>query len=583
MEDPEKMFNDFVKGKYKIADGLSTAKFWSRVRGPDDKDGPNVPRPDINIGWLTVAAFFSLDHLYLRSPVSGFLKVITFGGLGLWWLWDLVQLFGERDRVLKYGMSAPFDFWTGIGQGMIYESPKGDDEGKKWQYEPTSSMGTWMMLLLIGFTGADWIYLGKTWQGLRRLFYFAMVLAFMSGFIVSVNNAINGEGFVWAIFSGLPFLILLIPVLSIWISNMNDFLKEPTKVFDEGLKNPSVAVSFLGWPQKLFMESGQIIGSDEWKDRWANEAEKLDKGAITFSRWRHVREYFMIDSKGITEEVFKSIFAIKNTLPVKSPSPPSPPSPPQSGGASTEQATSSTEGGDDVAGIPPIDLAWQAGEIVYDQVSSVAYGILDAVAMATPWGAAAKTAQLALKAAAKQGGIQLPTALTKGNPMAALRGLASEVGSKGFSKAVGNVAKQVGSEALSTATKGMSQAVGNAVSAKVADVAGVATKVADVAGVAARVAMDPKGLAGVASRVAMDPKGLAGVASKVADVAGGPTGSKGMSQAVGNAKPLPSATKQEGGGSTDSLSLEAHILGASVIAIISGGTLKSLIDYLVSE
>jgi hypothetical protein len=271
------------------------------------------------------------------------------------------------------------------------------------------------------------------------------------------------------------------------------------------------------------------------------------------------------------------------------------------------------------------------GEIVYDQVSSIAYGILDAVAMTTPWGAAAKTAQLALKAAAKQGGIQLPSALTKGNPMAALRGLASSasqgIGSvvkeagAGALTSVGESVKKAGTEALSSigatsASERLSSALSQsnplvaARAQKAAKVAGVSSDPKGLAGIAgsvaasaAKSALDPKGLAGVAGSVAAsaakvvsDPKGLAGVAAKVASDPKGLAGSlagvaasaakvasdpKGLAEVA--AKVAGAAVNPQKGGGQAELSTEAQILGASVIAIISGGTLKTLIDFLMSD
>jgi hypothetical protein len=645
--DPDKWFDEFVRGKYKISDGLSTAKFWSDVRDPSDTVGKGVPRPDIDIGWLTVAALFSLDHLFLRSPGTGFLKVITFGGLGLWWLWDLVQLFGEKERVLKYGMSAPFDIWTGIGQGMIYDGAILN--GEKWQYEQKSSMGLWMLMLLIGFTGADWIYLGETWKGLRRLFYFVLAMSFISVLAVSISKGIDGDGLVGFIISLTLSAIILIPAFGIWGCNLFDFLKSPEEVFKKGLQTPGVVVSFLGWPQRMYTDQGFIKGSPEWFDhtKITKESEEGVKALNSYNRWGRIKQFFMIDTKGITKDIFNERFMIKSLLPQQ---------PAQSGGAhrdshqstqsytsrggahrdshqSTQsytsrggairlpmeqgaikrlsssldqsnplrgQADQNVEKDEDVAGIPPLDLAWQMGEIVYDQVSSIAYGILDAVAMTTPWGAAAKTAQLALKAAAKQGGIQLPSALTKGNPMAALRGLASSA-----SQGIGSVVKEAGAGALSSVGESASERLSSALTqsnplvAAVAQKAAKAAKVASdpkgLAGIAAKVVSDPKGLAGIVASaakvtgVSLDPKGLAGIAAKVvsdpkglagtpAKVASDPKGLAGIAAKVAG----PAVSPQKGGGQAE-LSTEAQILGASVIAIISGGTLKTLIDFLMSD
>ena len=43
-------------------------------------------------GWL------GLDRFYLNSPLLGLLKLITLGGLGPWWLLDLILLCGNRMR-----------------------------------------------------------------------------------------------------------------------------------------------------------------------------------------------------------------------------------------------------------------------------------------------------------------------------------------------------------------------------------------------------------------------------------------------------------------------------------------------------
>ncbi len=44
------------------------------------------------IAWLLALGFAGADRFYLRKPVTGTLKLLTFGGAGFWWARDLLRL-----------------------------------------------------------------------------------------------------------------------------------------------------------------------------------------------------------------------------------------------------------------------------------------------------------------------------------------------------------------------------------------------------------------------------------------------------------------------------------------------------------
>jgi len=49
--------------------------------------------------WLSLLlGYFGVDRFYLNSGVLGVLKLLTFGGLGLWWLLDLILLCANQMR-----------------------------------------------------------------------------------------------------------------------------------------------------------------------------------------------------------------------------------------------------------------------------------------------------------------------------------------------------------------------------------------------------------------------------------------------------------------------------------------------------
>ena len=70
-----------------------------------------------------LGGLFGLDHFWLRSPTTGVFKlIVNILGLGIWWFYDLIQIFGEKDAVMEHGLTVPFAGPLGIGAGMFRDN-----------------------------------------------------------------------------------------------------------------------------------------------------------------------------------------------------------------------------------------------------------------------------------------------------------------------------------------------------------------------------------------------------------------------------------------------------------------------------
>jgi len=83
-----------------------------------------------------LTGFFGIDHLLFRSPSTALLKcVVNTFTLGLWYMYDIVQSFGDKEFVKTYGLSMPafgplglaMDYFRNVNDtpDSLKESPSG--------------------------------------------------------------------------------------------------------------------------------------------------------------------------------------------------------------------------------------------------------------------------------------------------------------------------------------------------------------------------------------------------------------------------------------------------------------------------
>ena len=248
--DVETQFLHDAQGRYPISSNMGSAKIWAAPGEP--------PRPDITLsslkGWSWLG-FLGIDHFYLRSPLTGLVKLFTLGGVGIWWLWDILQVYTEGDRVVKYGLSAPFDLLQGIGQGMITD--------KDTHYEQRSTFSLWQLAAIFGFVGFDSFLMGKWAQGSRKIVEFFFLLIG----IISLVTAWNNSGIEGILTFGKIITIMMVfffgsIVLSNWVLSLKSIFTRPETLFTSGIRVPNELGEMLNSYTAILDKISMLLGQE---------------------------------------------------------------------------------------------------------------------------------------------------------------------------------------------------------------------------------------------------------------------------------------------------------------------------------
>jgi hypothetical protein len=240
-KEPDKVFEDTVKGKFPLSRNIGSARYWApnenvkvkqwnnNVCEETEFNAPNVPRPNVNLNWLrfwsAVGGPLGLDHFYANSPATGIAKLLTLGGFGLWWIWDNLQLWLESDRVLNYGMMPLFDLrlHDPVAQGMITDKPQ--DYQRTW-------FSLWAILeVFFGITGANQAFYKKYGLWFFYTVFFLVPCILLYAYAHEAPTFSLGGKIMFGLAIAVFTVFGLIPHSTMWISNAIRILAEPEKLF----------------------------------------------------------------------------------------------------------------------------------------------------------------------------------------------------------------------------------------------------------------------------------------------------------------------------------------------------------------
>jgi hypothetical protein len=162
-----------------MSSGVSQIEFWressakpvANESSTNAKDGGNAKEGgegatylsyDVFLGLSILGGFFALDHLYLRSPLTFFAKiVINILFFGAWWIYDASQAVFNKDVVKVFGLGVPGLGPKGIAAGVLGSSVP--------DKKHLAFFGYALALFFGGIFGLDSFLVGDKQTGIIRL------------------------------------------------------------------------------------------------------------------------------------------------------------------------------------------------------------------------------------------------------------------------------------------------------------------------------------------------------------------------------------------------------------------------------
>jgi hypothetical protein len=228
---PQDPFMAAAEGHVPLSSNAGSAATWF----PSAETPPRPDRDYTTLRWLSVLGGLGFNDFYLRSPITGLLKLLIMGGIALiagpfgalaavvfTGLWEYLHVTTEKERVVNYGISAPFDLWHGVGQGMVTDQPT--------NYHQNYSYTAWQLTALFSFLGIDGIATGKPGVLIRKFIDFAFFCGYIVGLVYLIKAPNSVGRIVGLVFVGLLLAILAPFVIGPYFYTLRAALSNPNDV-----------------------------------------------------------------------------------------------------------------------------------------------------------------------------------------------------------------------------------------------------------------------------------------------------------------------------------------------------------------